>query len=388
VLFNLSSRGSRRKADELPVVPACTSRRDSPSVSAVVDDRDRRGRVRPFVGIDTIRVRGSVEEPKGLDGFAKVGLRRIDGVLVPSIAILKVEGAPQFRLTLTSRPPQAVFEFSIPKWVWGDNLVTVSTDVAMDAVCCAMARAKPVLSWLDAPANLRLVRVDLVRDFVVGDPFAVTSFIEGQRRLDPPYRPPVQTWDENAEYTNLRRGTGHRWRNSLYDKAAEVASRAHQTRPGPNREGLLALSEAATGVLRNELLLRSPVLREQRLESMSDLTRANTERLHRQYFERAGFHHEVGNFDKVRVAAISATENDRKRLPKIIGMLWMDGLGIPYAMSENTKREYRRTARRLGLTAADVSEASEAAVRLDYDSGELIRTSSLESPTPQLKEQA
>ena len=61
-------------------------------------------------------------------------------------------------------------------------------------------------------------------------------------------------------------------------------------------------------------------------QSVSDLTNAKTERLHRQYFERAGFHHEVSGPEKVKVAAKLANEDDRKRLVKTIGMLWLDAV--------------------------------------------------------------
>ena len=124
---------------------------------------------RPFVGIDTARLRGSVEKPQDLDAFSSVGLRRVGDVHVAK-TVTSGRDTPHFRVNLARQPPEVVFELSIPNWLQGNNLVAASVDDTMEAVGCAMDRSSRVLRWIDDPHDLRVVRLDLVRDFVASDP--------------------------------------------------------------------------------------------------------------------------------------------------------------------------------------------------------------------------
>jgi hypothetical protein len=327
--------------------------------------------VRPFVGIDTLRVRGNIETPTDFTVFNHLGMRNLsDEGFVESNGVVRVAEGPTFKVDFKHEPAEATFEFSVPSLLHGHNSIAVSVEEALDAVDRAMRRAP--FEWLDEPGNLRMARLDLVRDFQFSDDGALNSFIEGQRLLDPPYRPPVQTWTSSSGYTNLRWGTGKRWRVSVYDKAAEIRARAFKGRCGPERDRLLALAEQASGILRNELLLRRPVLKEQGMNTMNDLTTDKAQRLHRKYFERAGLNQEIGNLDKIRTAALLADEHDQKLIPKVVGMLYCDAHDIAHTLSRNTTRHYKNVAKRLDLNPADVAGNRDGSVRLDYELGELV----------------
>jgi hypothetical protein len=346
-----------------------TSRSGSRATSAFASHQ-----VRPRVGVDTLKVRGAIKTPTDFSIFTHLGMRNFcDEGFVESTGVVRVAEAPTFKVDFKHEPTEVTFEFSVPSLLHGHNSIAVSVEEALDTVDRAMHRTP--FEWLDEPSDLRVARLDLVRDFQFSDHRALDSFIEGQRLLDLPYRPPVQTWTSSSGYSNLRWGSGKRWRVSVYDKAEEIRSRAFNGRRGPEREHLLDLAEEADGILRNELLLRRPVLKEQGVHTLKDLTEGEAVSLHRKYFDRAGLAHEIGNLDKVKTVALLANERDQKVIPKVVGMLYCDVHNIPYSLSRNTKRGYRRIAGRIGLNVADVAGQRDGSVRLDYDLGELVGAS-------------
>lgn len=327
---------------------------------------------RPFVGVDTLKLRGPVEIAVSLDKLDHLGLQLTPQGQVPSTACLSFPGGIVVRLDLKPEIPQASFEYSIPTLLRGHNLIPAPAKDALHAAAWIMEKSRPCLIWLAGPSDLKVNRLDIARDFRVQDRSALDAFVEGQRRLPLPYGPRVQTWTEDIGYTNLRRGTGTRWHCEIYDKHRQMQALAHQVAPGRAREARLAMAEEADGWFRCEVMLRRQVLQEQGVETFADVTDEKLAQLHRKYFQRSGFDREVGSMDKSRAVALLADDDDRKKLFKVLGMLFCDARGIPTEMCEKTRREYQKVAKRLDLSAADVDERREVSVRLDYDSGRLV----------------
>ncbi|HSH58614.1 MAG TPA: hypothetical protein VK988_03025 [Acidimicrobiales bacterium] len=242
----------------------------------------------------------------------------------------------------------------------------------MDVVTDVARVAERFVTWDQHPSAFDLMRVDLTRDMSYDQREQFDAFIEGQRLATVSFNPAVETWQDEGGFTNLRRGRGSRWRFSIYDKQSEMYAQAASTRPGPDRDRLQRLALSAEGTLRTELLLRRPVLKEQKLGCLRDLTAGRVENLHRRYFHRVGLDSEVRGLDAVKAIAILADKEDYQKLPAVLGMLQMEALDLPVPMSEPTKLKYDRVAKRLDLSAADLVDRKHPSIRLDYDAGRLV----------------
>ncbi len=95
-------------------------------------------------------------------------------------------------------------------------------------------------------------------------------------------------------------------------------------------------------------------------------------KLHRAYYRRVGLDKEVGGLDKVKAAAVMASEEDYKMVLDVIGVLEMEAMRLPVPRSQPTPAKYRKAAERLGLSAADFVRGRESSLRLDYESGVLV----------------
>jgi hypothetical protein len=270
---------------------------------------------------------------------------------------------------------RVVFECSIPRARWGHNLYVASTADAVGVVRTLATSAEKLVEWSDVVEDFMILRIDVTRDFFVRRSSDFESFVDGQRYLRPAYGPPVRTLQNSDGYTNLQRGDGTRWRNSLYLKEAELIARANKTRRGSEESArFLALSDEARGVLRNEVMLRRSVLRQlpgMRLDSVGDLSDDKVAELHRHYFGRANFDLEVASEDKVRAAFYLAAPEHRKDFDTMLGMLYMTKLGLEVERAPGTRNKYRKMARHFGLSAADLTGVG-SSIRLDYATATLV----------------
>ncbi len=347
-------------------VARVTSRSRSPQNSWCLSSNE------PFVGVDTIRVRGRV------GGFDFEGFDHHSYCRTPEGRVLRSARTHITRgvaLQLRVNPPhtndsEATFELSVPRFLRENNLSPASGDEVMYAVTSIAQLAESLVTWKQEPPALDLMRADVARDMKYRRRPDFNGFIEGQRLLPVSYKAPVQTWGDIDGYTNLRWGQGGRWRFSIYDKAAEMY---HQAAKRPRDRGYLnSLAQQAEGTIRTELLLRRPVLKEKGIFTLSDVTEERMSKLHRAYYRRVGLDKEVGGLDKVKAAAVMASEEDYKMVLDVIGMLEMEAMRLPVPRSQPTLAKYRKAAERLGLSAADFVRGRESSLRLDYESGVLV----------------
>lgn len=127
---------------------------------------------------------------------------------------------------------------------------------------------------------------------------------------------------------------------------------------------------------RYELELKGSKVSDHGLRRIGLLSEAGLTSVARHYFSyRCRFGERVGTSAGVaREAALQQLCDDGRyrKLPAVIGQLWIDALGLEHAASRNTRIEYRRTAEKIGLTAQDFLESGGSVRRLDFDGGQLL----------------
>jgi len=329
-----------------------------------------------FVGIDTLSVMAEVVD-YDIESFTYTRYRQTDQHDHLTSASTRFASGLTIQLQRWHQKFVARFECSIPRVRYGNNLKVATADETLEVVQGLRSQASDLVKWAEPVDNFSIMRIDITRDFYFDIRAELDGFMEGQRLLNLPYRPPVQLWGDECGYTNLRRGNGKRWRSCLYSKESELKAQADNPRliPGARAE-LVALSKCAQGVLRNETMLRRVVLKRTELQTVGDLSDRVIKDLHRKYFRRAGFDHEVGSTDKLRCTLGNLPSTERSTATAMFGMLFIESLGEQPPLSENTRCKYERQAKRLGLTVADMTGLT-SSLRLDYDSGALVRRSGM-----------
>jgi hypothetical protein len=169
----------------------------------------------------------------------------------------------------------------------------------------------------------------------------------------------------DGRVSGLRRGTEGRYVASLYDKHEE------------ERVRLMAGDlHAVNGHLRYEVGLRRPVLREQGMTRVADITQDKITSLARRRFIKCHYDKEVRGMDRVgleielRLDELSKPE--RKRLPKMLGILQMQSIGVVPDVSAGCLKSHMDLAAKLKVSAADFAHRGDHALRLDFDSGTQI----------------
>jgi len=328
------------------------------------------------VGIDTLRVRGSVSR-FNLGAFDTVKYRntpegsRLSGatVLLPSgiYLVLDYRGKNNVRAT---------FEFSVPNVLFGNNVVLATPEQARDLVARLAGEAQQYLDWAQATGSFLISRIDITKDCYFEHQAELDAFVESQFLLKLPYNPDIRLVTDTDGSTYLKRGSwnssGERWASVLYGKTAQVRALASATGLTTAEQArLLDLAEGAEHVVRNETRLRRPVLRGSALDMVGDISKDTVEELHLHYFHRAGFDREVGGAHKLRLAYERFSDDDREYFSKVIGMLTMERLGLPPTEVRNTLSNYQRIARKYGLSAADVT-LREGTLVLHYNAARLV----------------
>jgi hypothetical protein len=137
------------------------------------------------------------------------------------------------------------------------------------------------------------------------------------------------------------------------------------------------------GVLRYELVARSPVLRERKLDRLGDLNPDRLLAMNAHYFQRAGFDAEVGGINRVKqVGHLAEAAGVGKEMAKVRQMLMTEALGLPPTQCERTRGPLKRLARQYGLTPGDFLVLDKVPVRLDYLAGTVMSPPTSMTDTP------
>ncbi|CAN5857882.1 hypothetical protein BH24ACT15_BH24ACT15_35960 [soil metagenome] len=354
-------------ADAAWTPKAVTSRSKSPALFTVTNDH---------VGIDTVRLRGRLTQwpdpelfKRHVDSRTPSGDRRITSMYTEMGTGVTLHVDTRWGL-------HAWMEVSIPNWLWDTNVNVATVTQMRTAATCLYEDAGRLVSWGVDADQLSVTRIDTVRTF--SDVEDYPTLLEGLRLLELPYRPGVTAWTNANLTTSIRRGPkGGDWRARLYGKREECLPRAVSIPPeSSQRQALLSEAQAVTGMLRYELVARTPVLKRYAVGVLADVSENGIRALNQGYFCRAGFDREVGGMTKLKdVALIAEAEGDRKDIEKAFAMLLMELLGLPTTNGEKTRQRLARVAKKYGISAADFAMTDRPSVRLDYLSGTAIRDS-------------
>jgi hypothetical protein len=326
-----------------------------------------------YLGIDTIAVRGEVISARTPDTRIEA-LRVVDGPtgeigLEKVISRLPSGG----RLMLSQRAGGCLFatiEASVPKVRTGSNFDPSSVMSAVEVLESLYDEAGQWCRWNAPLMDLSLTRVD------------ATGHINGVTHRDRHLRT-LAMLNVRSLPTNLRNdpqrggaltlssGPGRRWKMHAYDKTAEIRARATRCR-GATREQARRDLGRSDGILRCELVLRSPSLRAVGMATVRELDEETLAREHRKQFHRVGLGLSVAGFNKI----IESVENMPEKMSghdevMMLGLLLCDLAGYAPRLGAVTARKHRNNARDLGFVPDMLLDLG-SSVRLDYDSARQV----------------
>ena len=332
--------------------------------------------VLPPPGIDTIAVRGPVD-PDCIRSLRVQRVRRVVDFITGEIAEFETSGQDllpgDVTLIVDQRfgPAEGRIELSVPKLLNGHNATSVSLQEAMQVVRDLHRHADRMVGWLCNADDLRVTRVDVVRDFAdvpdAGLLLTMLAFV------------PVQRMSRRSAYMDARgqtqclyRGNLDRFLTRVYRKDVQMRGQARHA-PEPERSHVQAMAEQYDGTVRYEAEIKGKALREQSIGTVGAMAEQPLAKMSRSYFDRAALGTAVGGRSKIAEAALLLQATNRYReLAGVIALLVAEAHHQPPPMSPGTTRKYRNIADSLGLTAADFMFPDGVRMRLDYEQGKAV----------------
>jgi hypothetical protein len=244
---------------------------------------------------------------------------------------------------------RAAVEVSAPKRAFGTN---VDAMPFLDAVSVLRGAVREAGEFVEVPAvgtDLRLVRVDVVRDFQQVRGWA--SHAGALQRVVQAPRATVRSFRDAAKGGAWTLGVGNgSWRANTYDKFAE------------------SLDENAYGQVRYEFRAGSRICREARC-SVAEPGSIGHVALSR--FHSSGIGAKVAAdmsdvTDRILAAGLSPATT-----ATLLGYVVARGEGVSFGWSEHSERKYLRLMQEIGVVYIR-SERSEVSNRLDWDSARML----------------
>lgn len=310
--------------------------------------------------VDTIAVRGRVGS-KALTTLPVQRRSDREGRIFSRRAETELSSGVKLRVDDWRGRLEALVEFSVPRLLTGSNQQGSSLFETHEVLVSAYQEASDLVDWECSPEALQLMRLDLVRDFGAAKHEA-RLLLSGLAQV-PASRARTVTEGAmgSASIQTLYRKTD-RWAARLYDRS------------GVCHEG------ADITTLRYELQLRSPALRREGLDLLSDLEEHASASLLLRYFQRCRFHVPVGApFAKVSrvMQRPDLTQSERRGMLGQVQMdAWADLSGQPVNSRDATAVKHRKRAADNGLVGWDLADHPEPVgprlYELDYASGLLV----------------
>lgn len=283
-------------------------------------------------------------------------------------------GQTHVRVNCNSRtgPLEVAMEFSGPMVRHGSNIRGLALHELSDVITLVVETMAEDLPGLIRPEAMRIIRLDLVRDFTdIGDASAILAALArlpstGRYRQETHSRP-----DAPTHVQTLTRGVPKRWRANGYDKVHEqdeLAVRRQEARSQrSHKEG--------PSHLRWEVQLLHRTMRTLRAEH-GRLVEGSSQLLGgiaAAYFERSEFNRCFNGGSTVLVELMRelAETRDGKRHAQTIAAYYVAEISGVEMQSHNTVDTARRLLRDRGLTVADLISSPGAPARLDFSTGRL-----------------
>jgi len=338
-------------ATNLPTIraalPSKTNARECPTTS---------------VGIDTIGVRGHLAKRPDFARFEHRNLADYDlsGDGFVSTAWTPLDGV---RLGATSSGhdgPSAYWEISVPMAANGHNLYPLPCLEAMEVLRQIFELASGVVEWGVPFEDLSVSRLDTTRDFCgIED---IPEVLVALSHLPIPGQAQRDIWATSGGLHGISVQVASRWRAQFYDKQKQLAG----LRPAVPDE----LTDAAQGVLRFECRTWRSVNRVKPFATIGGLSHEVLDAHNRHYFDLCQFGQEVTGFSKVQEGiARSLMESKSDDFARMLGhqhFIAQTGKG-PYNPVTNAK--YKKMAKELNISVADLMSAATRSLQLDHATG-------------------
>jgi len=333
----------------------------------------------PFVGVDTIRVRGCVRDHNLSHMAQRTRIDYTNGEIeVVSSRYHDYVFVRGHRVALQAddrHGGSVSFELSVPRVFRGTNEVAASIEEVIEVVQRVHHAASYRVHWIGDWTALEVLRVDLVRGFEDVTDISTTihrlsTVPQARGRLRKVFNDPAR-----GDAQTLTVGTPRRWLTTAYDKPAEMLHAASKTNDTVHAEDLRekALLLQGRRHLRVETSVRARPLKERlgsnRLVELLEEDAVNTTVEH--YFKAVGLDTPVGGVDKIirALQEMSEDSKDQGVADRVIAMLFREANGIPQAASRNSLETYNGVARRSHLSAADFYQRGQSSMHLDWDRG-------------------
>jgi hypothetical protein len=283
---------------------------------------------------------------------------------------VELRGGVPLRISRYNGRTWARIEQSIPVYVDGLNTVASSVEQVRQAIQDLYFAASTFVDWEADWDDLRVVRLDLPRDFDEVPDVSLT--LDGLAALAVPRTTVNARYADTARggAQSLRRGVARSWHATLYDKTAEVRDHADRTRDRQRRARLLRSAADFPSRVRFEPSLRRRLLERRGINTVSDLAEDRLTELSRDMFIRCRFDATVGGWPHLEAVARGLQDSDpenRGFFPDVLGTLLSDALGIEDFCGERSAKRNRQLARRWGLNVSDLIQSAGSGTRLDYD---------------------
>jgi len=271
--------------------------------------------------------------------------------------------------------PEVRMECSVPRFVSGDNTHALGVSDLRRAIEAMWSAVGEQVRWECDPDELKLMRLDLVRDFHgvanAHAHLAALAQVPAVRATTLPYSKLGST-----DVQSLYRQTG-RWKARLYLRSTLYARSGLADGVVAGAHDSVRRSAAARneGRLRYELQLRSTSLRAEGVHSVGDLSQPWLRTIAEKYFSRCRFDAPVGCTADKLLATIDALIASKKanEVRATLGQVILDRYR-PTAYGDNTVTKYRNEAKKLHLFPDDIVHAGASGPlrALDFDSGTVV----------------
>lgn len=272
----------------------------------------------------------------------------------------------------SERPPLAVIECSLPRYVQGSNLLTLSASEAVQVMSSVTKAASAFVTFTDDFPAHRVYRVDQVTDFRDAD--CPERLLDALSKM-PAYRAGTSLNHDRdrAGAMTLRRGPKDA-EASLYDKGGEVRHRATRARNPERRSSAQRDLPHAAGVLRFESRVRGRHLGRLGMSSVSDLDQEKLARVHEDLFHQLGFGMEVVPMSAL-VEKVTNSGKTAAVQANLLGWCIAELSGVDLGLSRGTTDRNKALLHDLGVTAADLLADGDR-VQLDYETARMVTKAS------------
>ena len=262
---------------------------------------------------------------------------------------------------------RANWEISLPRWRDGHNLWPIPLHEALGHLRAIYEGASEVVEWAVPFDDLTVARLDVVRHFTSGG--RTDELLRGLHELPIGNHKARALHDASLGANALSVAVKGRWKAQLYDKAKQI----HELIKGADPQEQYILKEIlplAQEILRYEVRMWYPVLKDKALHRVSLLSEDKLLKAALKYFEDNGFGAAVGGttFIKNGIERILASPRSKEAVAAA-GQLLFDGYGIEAPNDSKTIRSRRKLYAAYDLSPASLWASSDETVELNFATG-------------------